>query len=170
MDTVTWGVFALILTVAGGAATWLAFRRWGARAGTRWLALTLLVPAAYLTRTLQMFGRIADAVTDWAVRLVWNPTTWVGVGLAGLAVLLFLVSLKLPRRGRAAARAAGAAGATGAAPGAAGEVTAGRPAEQGPVLDSGRGKKGKGAKGADDMGLGDDLADIEAILKRRGIS
>lgn len=98
LDSATWGAFALTLTVLGAAGTWLAFRRRGPRSGVRWLAATLLVPAAYFTRTLRMLGRIADAVTDWAASFVWNPLVWVGLGLAAVSALLFVVSGRLPTR------------------------------------------------------------------------
>lgn len=143
VDSVTWGVFALTLTVLGAAGTWLAFRRRGARSGARWLAATLLVPAAYFTRTLRMLGRIADAIGDWAASFVWNPLVWVGLGLAGVSLLLFLVSGRLPTRRRAV-------GSDGTKP----EKKQVGPGEQRPAV-----------------GAGDpDLAEIEELLKRRGIS
>ena len=92
MDTVTWGALALALTILGGLGTWWAFRRRGMRSGLRWLAATLLVPAAYLTRTLRMLGRIGDAIADWAASFVWNPSVWVGIVLAVVSGALFLVA------------------------------------------------------------------------------
>jgi len=145
MDEATWGALAVALTVLGGIVTWLAYRRRGARSGTRWLAVTMLVPAAYLTGTLDVIGEIAGEIAQWAAAFVWKPTVWLGVGLAVLAVLTFLVSMRIPpRQGsrserRAARRAEAPAGEVGAAP-----------------------PKGEPAI--------DDLDDIEAILKRRGIS
>ncbi len=143
MDAVTWGTFALTLTLLGGIGTWVAFRRRGPRAGTRWLAATLLVPAAYFTRTLKMLGRIADAVVDWAASFVWNPMVWFGIVLAGISVALLVASRWLPSR-RPAKAAAPAKARRGELP----ETRSG-----GPAIDG-----------------DDDLADIEAILKRRGIS
>lgn len=140
VDSVTWGVLALTLTALGGVATWVAFRRRGPRSGVRWLAATLLVPAAYLTRTLRMLGRVADAVTDWATSFVWNPLVWVGIGLAGVSALLFLVSGRLPGRGRPAQRESVA-----------------RPDRKAAV--------GPSAPAGDP-----DLDEIEALLKRRGIT
>ena len=48
----------------------------------RGLAITLLPAAAWLTGTLRLFTEIADAVTDWAVHLVFSPKVWLGVILA----------------------------------------------------------------------------------------
>ncbi|MFT4289234.1 hypothetical protein [Nocardioides sp.] len=98
LDSITWGVFAAMGTVLGGVGTWFAYQRRGARSAARWLAVTLLFPAAYLTRTLKMFGRIADAISDWALSFVWNPMVWVGIALGVVAVALFLVSGRLPSK------------------------------------------------------------------------
>lgn len=156
MDEATWGALALALTLLGGGYTWWAFRNRGAAAGLRGLAITLLFPAAWLTGTLRMFTRIADAVVDWATRLVFSPTVWVGVVLAGLAVVLFVVSGIL--RGRQLA--AGAPAGTPA-------ETRGRP--QRTALPPTTGQAPPPAAGQQQP-ADDDLADIEAILRRRGIT
>ena len=136
MDDASWTALALTLTLLGAAGTWLAWRRRGVVAGLRGAGLTLLVPAAWLTDTLRMFTRIADAVGDWALGLALSPVVWAGIVLAGVAVLLLGTASVLSSRG-AGARA---------------EVEA--PA-----------RERRGAPAIDD-----DLADIEALLKRRGIS
>jgi hypothetical protein len=136
LDSVTWSAFALTFTILGGLGTWLAYRRRGLRSGLRWAAATLLVPAAYLTRTLKMFGRIGSAIADWATSFVWNPLVWVGLGLAVLSVVLFAVAARLPGRERKQPKT----------------VAPGRPA------------------GRVDADKDPELAEIEALLKRRGIS
>jgi hypothetical protein len=151
VDEATWAALAAALTVAGAIWTWIAFRRRGTANGLRALGFTLLPAAAYLTGTLEMLTEIAGSVTDWATSLVLNPMTWTGIGLAGLAVVLWVVSGIL--RDRQLARAqGGGAGSTKAAP-------TGRRTElpkssqrdsSGPVVD-------------------DDMAEIEALLKKRGI-
>ncbi len=150
VDDVTWGVLTLTLTLLGGAYTWFAYQRRGLAAGLRGAAITLLPPAAYLTETLQMFGRIVDAVADWGTSLVFSPVVWLGVVLAGLSVVLFGVSRALaarsgpdpaPKKPQQTKRAP-SADALPAAP---------APRSGAPVVD-------------------DDLADIEAILRKRGIS
>ncbi len=137
----TWGAFALTLTLLGGIWTWFAFRRRGVASGLRAAAFTLLPMAAYLTRTLRLFTRVAGAIADWAASLVFNPFVWVGFVLFGVSVSLFVVS------GLLRARELG-----------------GRPEKSGR-----RGKQlppgGKGAPAIDD-----DMAEIEALLRKRGIS
>ena len=153
MDDVTWGALTLTLTAIGGFYTWWAYRNRGATPALRGLALTLLPAAAWLTGTLQMFSRIADAVSDWAIHLVFSPKVWLGVILAGVSVALFLASGFLRNRGIGGAaprrdRAAPARHRPKAQPAAL--PTSGQ--QQGPLADD---------------GLDDEIA---AILKRRGIS
>jgi hypothetical protein len=141
LDSVTWGAFTLTFTVLGGIGTWLAYRRRGLRSGMRWAAVTLLIPAAYFTRTLRMFGRIGTAISDWAASFVWNPLVWVGLALFVVSVLLFVVAARLPGRERAVKQGRRERKAAGA----------GAPASALPGADP-------------------ELAEIEALLKRRGIS
>jgi hypothetical protein len=150
VDDAAWAALTLSLTVAGGIWTWFAFRNRGLASGVRALGFTLLPLAAYLTKTLQMFTGIAGEITDWASRLVFSPVVWAGVVLAGLSVLLIGVSGRLPRReGGAAAVEQRAAGK----------------ADKKALPPAGPGGKGKPALAEDD-----DMAEIEALLRKRGIS
>ncbi|WP_370247275.1 hypothetical protein [Nocardioides sp.] len=143
MEQTGYGALTLALVLGGSAGTWWAWRRRGAVSGLRWGAATLLVVAAYLTRTLQLIGRIADAVGDWAARLVFSPSVWVGLGVALLAVLVWLAAGFLERRGRGAAPTAAVPPTPATAP-------------RGAVAGGGAGT--------------DEFADIEALLRRRGIT
>lgn len=136
MDDVTWAVLTLSLTVAGGIYTWFAYQRHGLGAGLKGAGITVLPLAAYLTKTLQMFTRVVDAVADWATSLVFNPAVWLGVILAGAGVLLFGAGRYLEGRRQ---------------PEPAAELPPSRGRRTAPIID-------------------DDLADIEAILKKRGIT
>jgi hypothetical protein len=143
VDETTWGALAVVLTLLGGGYTYWAFRHRGAAAGTRGAALTLLPAAAWLTGTLKMFTRIVDAVVDWATRLVFSPSVWIGLGLAGLAVVLFVISGMMRTRGL------GGATRSGKPPARELPASSSGPRSQ-PVVD-------------------DEMADIEAILRKRGI-
>jgi len=151
VDNAAWGAIGIALTVLAGLWTWYAFRNRGLAAGVRGVSFVLLALAAWLTNTLKLLGRIADAIADWAVRLVFSPTVWVGIGLAVVAVLVFFVSLRLPggRKERTAAEA-------GPAP------------RQVPGPRSAR-TTGRGDGGVSET-LGDDADDITAILRKHGIS
>jgi heme exporter protein D len=141
VDDVAWGVLTLGLTMLGGIYTWYAYRKRGLTAGMRGAAITLLPLAAYLTKTLKMFTRIVDAVTDWAASLVFNPAVWLGVVLAGVSAVLFVVSGAIDRR-----RGTRRSDTPKQVPGRKAE-----PVEGSSIVD-------------------DDMADIEAILRKRGIT
>jgi hypothetical protein len=149
VDDATWAALTAALTVAGAIWTWIAFRRRGAANGLRALGFTLLPAAAWLTGTLEMVTEIAGSITDWATGLVFNVMTWAGIGLAGLAVVLFVVSGIV--RDRQLGRAQG-----GTEPKATGS------ARKRDALPPSSGKGGGSP-------IDDDLADIEALLKKRGI-
>jgi hypothetical protein len=143
VDDASWAALTLSLTVLGAIWTWLSFRRRGLASGMRALAFTLLPLAAYLTKTLRMFTRIADAIGDWALNLAWNPTVWAGIVVAGISGVLFVVSGALRAR---ELRRAGDPGPKGQLPAAGSR------------------------RGAPAVGDDDSMAEIEALLRKRGIS
>lgn len=148
MDEATWAALAAALTAGGLIWTWLAFRRRGAANGLRALGFTLLPAAAWLTGTLEMFTEIGTSIADWASGLVLDPLTWTGIGLAALAGVLFVISGFI--RDRQLGRAQRSATVRGAeAPQGALAPRPGAPAPS--------------------TAVDDDLADIEAILRKRGI-
>jgi hypothetical protein len=154
IDSTTWAALALTLTIIGAALSWGAWRRRGLAAGLRGLAWTLVPVAAWLTGTLKLAVNIINDVGNWATRLVFSPAVWVGIIVAGGSAALFVISGQLRSRGigvrgKAADRATRKAErlqAKGAAPVAA--------------------KKQPKKRDPDDL---DNLADIEAILKKHGI-
>ena len=168
MDDATWTALTLtiVLTLGSGALTWLAFRRRGLPAGLLGAAITLLFPAAYLTRTLRMFADIAGSVSSWATSLVLSPTVWLGIALAGVSVVLFGTSRALASRDIGTRRPVDGRGGPAAAPGAPARDEL--PASRRPA-SKGAGKGGKGAPQGEPA-IDDELADIEAILRKRGIS
>jgi len=162
-EQIAWFPLCAGLTAAGLVLAFLAFRRRGAASGLRVTAWALLPMAAYLTGALQTLWQIGTAAVRFVTGLVLSPQVWAGVILAGLSVLLFLVSGVLRRRGagtrRPAARASGEAAAGGAAAGGA-QRRAASPSE--PTRPLPRPDRKPPAD--------DDFAEIEEILKRRGIS
>ncbi|TKK83644.1 cellulose synthase [Herbidospora galbida] len=155
---IAWLPLCAGLTAAGVVLAFLAFRRRGAAAGLRVTAWALLPLAAYLTGVLETLWNVVASIVTFVTRLVLSPTVWAGVALAGLSVVLFLVSgvmrgrtLRIGRRSRAEKQGAAPAAPAGAAqPGRPAEVTKpmARPVES----------------------KNDDFSDIEDILKKRGIS
>ncbi|WP_109508932.1 cellulose synthase [Nocardioides speluncae] len=146
IDDVTWAALTLVLTALGGAWTFYAWRNRGAASAVRALALTMLPPAAYLTGTLKMFGRIVDAIVDWATAVVFSPGVWLGIVLFGISVLLFGTARVMSSRGK---------------------DDKPHPKQ---ALGGEKAKSLPASSGGGEPAIDDDLADIEAILKRRGIS
>lgn len=146
MDDASWAALTLSLTVLGGIWTWLSFQRRGLTSGLRALAFTLLPLAAYLTKTLRMFTRIVDAIGDWAANLALNPTTWAGIIVAGVSGVLFVVSGALRAR----------------------QLGGRRPKSDDPAALPEPKRPTRG--GAPAMAADDDMAEIEALLRKRGIN
>ena len=55
--------------------------------------------AAYLTGSIEMFWKMGVAIGDFAKGFVFSPRVWSGIALAGVAVVLLVVSGSLRRRG-----------------------------------------------------------------------
>jgi hypothetical protein len=151
VDDVTWGALTLTLTLLGGIYTWFAYQRRGVAAGVRGAGITLIPVALLLTDTLKMLTRIVDAVGDWALNLAFNPFTWAGILLAGVSVVCFVVAGVLTRREIGTTPRAGRGDAA--------------PQER-RVLPAARAKKAQPAVDPVDA----EMADIEALLRKRGIT
>ncbi len=145
MDDVSWGALAAALTVLGGLYTWFAYRRHGFAAGLRGAGITLLPAALWLTDTLELLGDIGSSVGGWVADFVFSPAAWVGIILAGVAVVCWVVAGVLAARG------------VGARPAAEG----GAPQE----LPKARGQKAQPAIAGDA-----EMDEIEALLRKRGIT
>ena len=137
MNDVTWYVLGLMLTTGGLYLSYRAYQKSGVAAGMRGVAWSLLPLAAALTDTLELAGNLTDDVGRWAVGLVFSPVVWLGISLAGVSLVLFVLS------------------------GWMGARTSRRPegSKELPVTPS-----RKAAAPVDN-----DMADIEAILRKHGI-
>ena len=170
-DKIAWLPLCGGLTGIGLVLSYIAMRRRGLGTGLRWAAWSLLPMAAYLTGSIEMFWKMGVAVGDFAKGFVFSPKVWAGIALAGLAVVLFVVSGPMRRRGvdrgqDQQAAESGTGRALGQDPAAAGRgQLATRPAATVPAPDPAKGRKARNA--ADDD---DDLADVADILRRHGIT
>jgi hypothetical protein len=131
---------SLAVTVLGLAGSWAAARRRGAASGLRGAAWSLVPLGAYLT-----------GLTKFLADLAFSPVKWAGVVVLVLGAVLYMTSGVMLRKGG------------GDAP----EVT-----------PRGREKDGRAASGGTapraverrQPAVDPDLAEIEQILKNRGIS
>ena len=144
------------LTLVGLIASWFTWRRRGAGAGLRVAAWSLLPLALALIGAFNLLWKFGTAIGSFATSFVFAPRVWLGVAVAGLAVVLFTVSA-VARRRRARKAVGGQPAGQKAVAGADGAA-----AKPGKALTQG---KGKAPAAPDD----DDLGDVAEILKRRGI-
>lgn len=145
-DSAAWGALAFAISTLLGVVTFFRWRSRGLAAGLRGAAWTILPVAAWLTGVLGLGFDVADSVGRWAVHLVFSPVVWLGIVLAGVSAVLFGASAVLGGRTTKAQDASPAQLETG-----------GTAAKQ-------RRRGGAAAIGDDDLG------DIEAILRKHGIS
>jgi hypothetical protein len=174
-DKIWWLPLCGGLTGLGLVLSYLTMRRRGLGAGLRGAAWSLLPIAAYLTGSIEMFWKMGVAVGDFAKGFAFSPRVWSGIALAGVAVVLFVVSGPLRARRRVKAADGGTKSATAASPSkalssSAGLATTGAAPESLPQ----RTKPAKPAKAStgknnnsDDGSMGND---VEDILRRHGIS
>jgi len=149
-DATVWQALGVTMTAVGLLLSGLVWRRRGAAAGLRGVAWSLLPLAAALMGLLRVVWEVADSVSSWAVRLVFSPVVWAGVVVAGVSVVLFVVSGFLRRRSPKPTRA---------------ERRAARAGDQPAAVTGDRSRPGATPAVKDD-----DMDDIEAILRKHGIS
>jgi hypothetical protein len=143
VNDVSWGALALALTALGGIYTWWALRHRGFTAAVRAAGFTLLPLAAWMTGLLQVFGTVTHAFVHFFTRLVFSPVVWLGV-------LIFMVAFVLI--------------------GGSGFVRKRTANEPEPRARRTEKPKGVGPATKHDPLIDDEMAEIQAILKKRGIS
>lgn len=139
-------LISLGVTLVGLVISWGVYRRRGAASGMRGAALSLVPLAAAMT-----------GVTEFFVDLAFSPVKWAGVGVAGLAVLLYLTSGAMLSR-RAGGESGDGGGGKAAARG------------KGEPKAAGRGGRPRGEVGGAQPSGDPEMAEIEKILRDRGIS
>lgn len=149
------------LAAVGFVISYFVWRRKGAAYGLRGVAWSLLPLIAGLLLLMDVVLQFVLGVLGVVLTMAFRLQSWVGIGLAVLMVVLYVVTgfmkskgigVKAGARPQDKARAKGEdAPAAGAAPTAAGQVKAPQP------------KQSKAAAADDDFG------DIEALLRKRGI-
>lgn len=146
-DTTTWQALGLVLTVLGLGVSAVVWARRGPGRGLRAVAWSLLPLAAGLTGVLRLGWEIVDAVLRWGAGLAFSPIVWVGLVVTVVAAVLFVVSGWLVRR---------------ESPG---------PKKQSEVAHVSRAPlAGSRREGVSRTGsAGDDMADVEDILRKHGI-
>lgn len=154
------GAMCAALTGLGGVLAFRAAQQGAYLRATRWVGLALIPIGLYLTGLATLARRVGSALTDWATDLAFGVRAWAGVAVLAVAIsLLILVRAVNARRSGAAAEPPAVSGSSGRLLAAATGQRSARPATAKPAKRSRR----------DDTGLGGEFAEIEEILKRRGI-
>jgi hypothetical protein len=183
-----WLALCACLTALGLVLTVLVGRRRSIRAMLHGVAWSLIPLAAYMTGSTLMFWRIGEAIGKFGASFVFDPLRWAGIAVTGLIVVLFLLAggrerRKAARAGRAG-RLARKQGQGAASSGATGQLGTDKTAALGPASTGAPGsgdvvprtrKPEPARKPATQRGdkagpAGNDMAEIEEILRQRGIN
>jgi hypothetical protein len=137
------------LSLLGVIATGFAWRRGNKGRVIQGVGLALAPIALYFSGLLRLLWNAAIAVGTWASKIVFSPPVWFGLSLLGLCIVLWVVGGLLARRSSAAkSNEISAQSRTNALPA---KKPAGKPGRsQQPPID-------------------EEMAEIEALLKSRGI-
>jgi hypothetical protein len=160
MDAATWQALGLVLTLVGLGVSAVLWSRKGPVAGLRGVAWSLLPLAAGLTGVLRLAWQVTDSVVSWGADVVFSPVVWLGIALAMTSLVLFVVTGVVRRRG-ASRRPRPGSPQSGSAQRSVPSTTRQAP---------GRGTTPAVGSTASAPGTDDDMADIEEILRRHGIT
>jgi hypothetical protein len=180
-NSIAWLPLAAGLTVLGLVLSYLVMRRNGVRPALRYFAVSLLPIAAYLTGALEMLWKVGAAIGQFGTGFVFSTSKWVGIGVTGLAIALFIAAggrerRKATRQARKEARATRkAADLDAPGPSLAASTRTGtevtramtQPRTSAPVPRETAAKAAKVSRKAEP--IDDDLKDIEDILRKRGL-
>ncbi len=155
------------LSLLGVIVTGVAWRQHRTGRAIQGVGLVIAPVALYLSGLLRVVWDFVVGVVAWAGRLAFSPPVWIGLGLLGLAVVLWVVGGVLAKRSAVRRRADPAVGSKKGAP----AVASGRSSTASGATSGSGGstikrpaKKGAAAEPADP-----EMAEIEALLKSRGI-
>jgi hypothetical protein len=161
------------LTLLGIIATGVAWRRGNKGRVIQGVALALAPIALYFSGLLRLLWNGVVAVGTWASNVIFSPAIWFGLSLLGLCLVLWVVGSIVARRFPSKAKSKGSAPAAG---GRASSPAVGGSASRGTVAQNAATKGNGAAKGSARKGapasqapVDDEMAEIEALLKSRGI-
>jgi hypothetical protein len=137
------------LTLLGVIATGIAWRRGNKGRVVQGVGLALAPVALYFSGLLRLLWNGIVAVGSWAAKIIFSPAVWFGLSLLALCLVLWVVGGFLARRLPAKKPA---------------PVTT-RTSTAGSLPAPARGSKASQQKAPID----EDMAEIEALLKSRGI-
>ncbi|HEY5978765.1 MAG TPA: hypothetical protein VIT41_03940 [Microlunatus sp.] len=147
------------LALIGVIVAGVAWRRGSRGRVVQGIAIALAPIALYFTGLLRLVWDAVVALVGWASSIIFSPSMWFGISLLGLCVVLWVVGGLLTRRSVAKGGSAPAAGSGGRPAVSAGAAPAPKTAA----------KKAAPKGNAPQQDVDPEMAEIEAILKNRGI-
>ncbi len=153
------------LALIGVIVAGVAWRKGSRGRVVQGIGLALAPIALYFTGLLRLVWDAVVALVSWATSIIFSPSMWFGISLLGLCVVFWVVGGLLTRRsvskrGSAPAASAGTRTAVGTGGSVPAKTPATKPAAKKPA--------GKGKAPAQEVDP--EMAEIEAILKNRGIN
>ncbi len=139
------------LTLLGIIATGVAWRRGNKGRVVQGVGLALAPIALYFSGLLRLLWNGIVAVGTWASTLIFSPLVWLGMALFGLCIVLWVIGGFVARRSTPRPKEA--------------EATSGASA---PAALPAKGRGGR-APARQQAEVDPELAEIEALLKSRGI-
>jgi hypothetical protein len=144
------------LSLLGIIVTGIAWRRGNKGRLIQGIGLALVPIALYFTGLLRILWDLVVAVIGWAGQIIFSPAVWFGLCLLGVCIVLWVVGGIVARRAAVKAIAAGSS---------AGPTRAGSSKAVGRTSSKSSGAVARQSAPPMD----DDMAEIEALLKKRGI-
>lgn len=138
------------IALLGVLITALAWRRGNKGRVLQGIGVVLAPIALYFAGLLTLVWNAVVAVVGWAARIVFTPLVWLGISMLGVCLVLWVVGGIVARRTKPAKDAAPAKEAAG-----------GRKA---PAVGTGKQPAAQQQPPVDE-----DFAEIEELLKKRGI-
>jgi len=136
------------LSLLGVIATGLAWRRGNKGRVIQGVGLALAPIALYFSGLLRLLWNAAIAFGTWASKIIFSPAVWFGLSLLGFCIVLWVVGGMVARRSPAAKSK---------------DVNAQSTANALPA------KKGTAKAARTQPPIDEEMAEIEALLKSRGI-
>ncbi|WP_152364786.1 hypothetical protein [Microlunatus speluncae] len=147
------------IALLGVIVTAVAWRRGNKGRVVQGIGVVLAPIALYFAGLLTLVWNAVVAVVGWAARIVFTPLVWLGITMLGVCLVLWVVGgIVAKRTGGKEKSAEPAAPKQVAGQSRTAAVTAGKPAAQ---------PKQQPKQAA--APVDDDMAEIEALLKKRGI-
>ena len=140
------------LALLGVIATGVAWRKGNKGRVIQGIGLALAPIALYFSGLLRLLWDAVVAFGTWASTIILSPAIWFGLSLLGLCVVLWVVGGLIARRStRAKSKAVSSESTTNALP-----------AKKGSGMASGKSRQSEPP-------IDEEMAEIEALLKSRGI-